>query len=143
MIAKDYVPPWARGDFDQWQFVGYRSITPFAQQGAVRRKSFPVAGAFDGDLVAGVGQAFEGAVAEDGVVKEAQTFIHGPVAGDDEAGHPMAFSASSLATDAGSSTTSPARSVRRRWAAVLGCPCGLVDLGGAVHAEKCRSVGRR
>ena len=85
------------------------------------RLSFPVAGAFDDDLVAGVGQAVEGTVAEDGVVEEAQPFVHGPVAGDDEARRPMAFSASSLAMDAGSSTTSPARFVRRRWAAVLGC----------------------
>ena len=29
MITKDYVPPWARGDFDQYQFVVSRSITRY------------------------------------------------------------------------------------------------------------------
>ena len=92
MIAKDYVPPWARGDFDQYQFVVSRSITSFrVQQSAVWRQPFSVAGAFDDDLVAGVGQAVERAVAEDGVVEEAQPFVHGQVAGDDEAGRPMAI----------------------------------------------------
>ena len=51
---------------------------------------FPVAGAFDDDLVAGVGQPVQGAVAEDGIVKKAEPFVHGPVAGDDEAGRPVA-----------------------------------------------------
>ena len=50
------------------------------------REPFPVAGTFDDDLVAGVGQAVQGAVAEDGVIEEAEPFVHGPVAGDDEAG---------------------------------------------------------
>ena len=27
MIAKDFVPPWARGDFDYYQVVSGRSIT--------------------------------------------------------------------------------------------------------------------
>ena len=49
------------------------------------REPFPVAGAFDDDLVAGVGQPVQGAVAQDGVIEEAQPFVHGPVAGDDEA----------------------------------------------------------
>ena len=53
------------------------------------RQPFPIAGAFDDDLVAGVGQAIEGAIAQDGVVKEAQPFVHGPVAGYDETGRPM------------------------------------------------------
>ena len=53
------------------------------------RESFPVAGAFDDDLVAGVGQAIQRAVAQDGVIEETQPFVHGPVAGDDEAGRPM------------------------------------------------------
>ena len=53
------------------------------------REPFPVAGAFDDDLVAGVGQPVEGAVAQDGVIEETQPFVHGPVAGDDEAGRPM------------------------------------------------------
>ncbi len=92
MIAKDYVPPWARGDFDQYQFVVSRSITSLrAQQGAVWRQPFPVAGALDDDLVAGVGQAVESAVAEDRIVEEAEPFVHGPVAGDDEAGRPVAI----------------------------------------------------
>ena len=53
------------------------------------REPFPVAGAFDDDLVAGVGQPIQGAVAQDGVIEETQPFVHGPVAGDDEAGRPM------------------------------------------------------
>ena len=48
-----------------------------------------MAGAFDDDLVAGVGQAVQGAVAEDGIVKEAEPLVHGPVAGVDEAGRPV------------------------------------------------------
>ena len=54
------------------------------------RESFRVAGAFDEALVAGVGQAVQGAVAEDRVVKKAEPFIHNPVTGDDEAERPMA-----------------------------------------------------
>ena len=46
---------------------------------------FPVTGAFDDDLVAGVGQAVQSAVTEDGVVDEDEPFVHGPVAGDGEA----------------------------------------------------------
>ena len=53
------------------------------------RQPFPVSGALDDDLVAGVGQAVQGAVAEDGVVEETELLIHGPVAGDDEAGRPV------------------------------------------------------
>ena len=53
-------------------------------------QSLPVAGALDDDLVAGVGQAVQGAVAEDGIVEEAEPFFDGPVAGDDEAGGPVA-----------------------------------------------------
>ena len=53
------------------------------------REPFPIAGAFDDDLVAGVGQAVQRAVAQDGVIEETQPFVHGPVAGDDEAGRPM------------------------------------------------------
>ena len=42
MIAKDYVPPWARGDFDYYQVTVWRSITSLgAQQRAVWRWSFP------------------------------------------------------------------------------------------------------
>ena len=36
------------------------------------REPFPVAGAFDDDLVAGVGQAIQHAVAQDGVIEETQ-----------------------------------------------------------------------
>ena len=39
---------------------------------------FPVAGALDDDLVAGVGQAVQGAIAEDGIVEEAEPFFDGP-----------------------------------------------------------------
>ena len=56
----------------------------------MRGQPFPVAGALDDDLVAGVGQPVQGAVAEDGIVEEAEPFFDGPVAGDDEAGGPVA-----------------------------------------------------
>ena len=49
-----------------------------------------VGGPLDNDLVAGVGQPVQGAVAEDGIVEETEPFLHGPVAGDDAAGDPMA-----------------------------------------------------
>ena len=52
----------------------------------MRRQPFPVAGALDDNLVAGVGYAVQGAVAQDWIVKQAEPFVHGPVAGDDEAG---------------------------------------------------------
>ena len=39
------------------------------------RESFPVSGAFDDDLVAGVGQAIQHAVAQDGVIEETQPFV--------------------------------------------------------------------
>ena len=50
------------------------------------RKPFPIAGSFDDDLMAAVGQPVEGAVAWDGVVEEAEPFLHGSFGGDDEAG---------------------------------------------------------
>ena len=53
-------------------------------------QGFPIAGAFDHDLVAGVGQAVQCAVAEDAIVEEAEPFVDGPVAGDDEAGRAVA-----------------------------------------------------
>ena len=53
------------------------------------RESFSIAGAFDDDLVAGVGQPVEGAAAEDGVVKETEPLVDGTVAGDYEAGRPV------------------------------------------------------
>ena len=84
MIAKDFVQPWARGDFDYYQLTVCRSITSVgAQKGAVWRQSLAIAGSLDYDLVAGVGQAVRGAVAEDGVVKETEPFVDGTVAGDD------------------------------------------------------------
>ncbi len=92
MIAKEYVPPWARGDSYFYQVELGRSITSCrAKQGSVWGQPFPVAGAFDDDLAAGVGQAVQSAVAEHGVVEEAEPFVHGPVAGDDETGRPMAI----------------------------------------------------
>ena len=42
-------------------------------------QSLTIAGAFDDDLVAGVGQAVQGAVAQDGVIKESQPLLHCPV----------------------------------------------------------------
>ena len=50
------------------------------------RQPFPIAGAFDDDLVAGVGQAVQCAIAQYGVVEKAEPLVDGAVAGDDEAG---------------------------------------------------------
>ena len=44
----------------------------------------------DDDLVAGVGQSVQGAVAQDMAIEEAEPCLDGPVAGDDEAGDPVA-----------------------------------------------------
>ena len=55
----------------------------------MRRQFLSEAGPLDDDLVAGIGQAVQGAVAQDGVVEEAEPFLHRPVAGDDEAGDPV------------------------------------------------------
>ena len=49
------------------------------------RELLPIAVSLDNDLVAGVGQPVQGDVAEDEVVEETEPFLHGPVAGDDEA----------------------------------------------------------
>ena len=54
------------------------------------RELLPVAGTLYDNLEVGVGQPIEGAVAEDGVVEEAEPFLHGPVGVDDEAGDPVA-----------------------------------------------------
>ena len=56
----------------------------------MRGEPFAVAGALDDDLVAGVGQVIEGAAAENGVLEQAQPLVHGAVAGDEEAGGPVA-----------------------------------------------------
>ena len=53
------------------------------------REPFLIASALDNYLVAGVGQLVEGAATEDGVVEEASHLLHGPVAGNDEAGDPL------------------------------------------------------
>ena len=53
------------------------------------RQFLPVAGPLDDDLEAGVGQAVQSAVSEDGVVEEAELFLDAAIAGDDEAGYPV------------------------------------------------------
>ena len=55
----------------------------------MRGEPLPVAGSFDDDLVGGVGEAVQGAVAQDGIVEEAEPLFDGPVGGDDEAGGPV------------------------------------------------------
>ena len=55
----------------------------------MRREPFPIAGTFDDNLVAGVGQRGQGAVAEYGVIEEGKPFLHGPVGCDVEAGYPV------------------------------------------------------
>jgi len=51
---------------------------------------FSVAGYFDDDLVTCIGQAVQGAVAQDGVIKESQPLVYGPVTGDGETGMAVA-----------------------------------------------------
>ncbi len=48
-----------------------------------------IAGSLDDNLVAGVGQPVEGAVAEGGIVEETEPFLHGPIGCDDETGDPV------------------------------------------------------
>ncbi len=81
---------------NKYQVMDVRSITCFAedsshlaQLGCGGRQAFPVALALDDDLLAGVGQAVWGAAPQDRVVVEAEPFLRGPVAGDDEAGGPV------------------------------------------------------
>ena len=57
----------------------------------MRGQPFPVAGALDDDLVAGVGQSVQSAVAQYGIVEETEPFFDGPVADDDEAGRAVAI----------------------------------------------------
>ena len=56
----------------------------------MRREPLAVALALDHDLVAGVGEPVECAVAEDRVVEEAEPLLDGAVRGDDEAGAAVA-----------------------------------------------------
>ena len=53
------------------------------------RQFFSVAGPFDDDLIAGIGQPVQSTVPENGVIEEAEPSLHAAVAGDDEAGYPM------------------------------------------------------
>ena len=55
----------------------------------MREEPFSIAGTLDDHLVAGIGQTVQGAVAQDGVVEETESFLHGPVGCDDEAGDPV------------------------------------------------------
>lgn len=89
-MAKDYVPSWARGGFNQYQLEGSRSFTPFHwPQSAVWRQSLAVVSAFADHLVDGFGQPIDNAVARNGIVKQTEPFGHGPVAGDGASGGPM------------------------------------------------------
>ena len=73
-----------------YQVAFGRSIISFAaQQLPVGRQILSVAGPLDDDLVAESGQPVHGAVAEDGIIKETEPFLLGPVAGDDAAGDPV------------------------------------------------------
>ena len=53
---------------------------------SMRGQPLAVTGPLNDDLIAGIGQAVQGAVAQDRVVKDAQPLFHGPVASDYEAG---------------------------------------------------------
>ena len=91
MIANNIDPPWALASSTNIRSRFPGQAPPLVSSSARWGESpFPVAGAFDDDLVAGVGQAVQGAVVEDGVVEEAEPFIHCSVAGDDKAGSPVA-----------------------------------------------------
>ena len=48
------------------------------------RESLAITGDLNDNLVAGVGQPVQCAVAQDGIVEQAQPLVHGPVAGDNE-----------------------------------------------------------
>ena len=48
----------------------------------MRRQFLSIAGPLDDDLIAGIGQVVQGTVAEDGIVEEAEPFLHSAVAGD-------------------------------------------------------------
>ena len=50
------------------------------------REPLSVAGALNDYLVAGISQAVQGAVAQDGVIKQSQPLLYRPVAGDNKAG---------------------------------------------------------
>jgi len=50
------------------------------------RESFTVAGTLDDNLVAGISQTVQGAIAQDRVIKQSQPLFYCPVAGDDKAG---------------------------------------------------------
>ena len=77
-------------DLDSYQVMAEGSTTSFvAQEFPVERQILSVAGPLDDDLEAGVGQVIQGTVPEDGVVKEAEPFLHASVAGDHEAGDPV------------------------------------------------------
>ena len=93
-VARVIRPPWATGTRLDYQCLSVSSITSFPcpplEQGAVRREPLAVALALDHDLVAGVGEPVEGAVAEDRVVEEAEPLLDGAVGGDDEAGAAVA-----------------------------------------------------
>lgn len=52
----------------------------------VWRESFPVTGAFDYDLVAGIGQPVQGVIAQDRIIKQPQLFFDCPVTDDCQAG---------------------------------------------------------
>ena len=60
-----------------YQVSAAGSITsPVAQEFPVGRQFLPVAGPLNDDLETGVGQAVQGAVTEDGVIEEAEPFLH-------------------------------------------------------------------
>ena len=54
------------------------------------RQFLPIVISLHDDLVAGVGHSVQGAISQDGVVEEAEPFLDGPVAGDEQTGAPVA-----------------------------------------------------
>jgi hypothetical protein len=52
----------------------------------VWRESFTVAGTLDYNLVAGISQAVQGTVTQDGVIKQSQPLVYRSVAGDNKTG---------------------------------------------------------
>ena len=69
-----------------YQVAVGRSITPLPPAGLGAGKAVPSSWSLDDHPVIAVGQPVESAVAQYGILEQPQPFVHGPVAGDHEAG---------------------------------------------------------
>ena len=55
------------------------------QEAVLGRELGAVAGSLDDDLMRGVGQPVQSAIAEDGIVEQAEPFVHAPIGSDAKA----------------------------------------------------------